>query len=198
MSDDKLLQEAELLPLLVKGDESAFLTVYKEYSSGIFSFILKYVNSTPLAEDLVQEVFLKIWESRKNLKHVRSLKAYLFITARNHTLNSLKKASRSEAALGEIVNSYIALRNNTEDCLLEKEYKVFLDKVLAALPERSRRIFRLCREQGKSYEEVAAIMGISRNAVKNHMVFSMKVLRSSTERELGVSLSLLLCLLYKY
>ncbi|WP_438871731.1 RNA polymerase sigma factor [Pedobacter panaciterrae] len=128
---------------------------------------------------------------------MQSLKAYLHIVARNHTLNSLKKAFRSEVAMSEIVNSFVEERNSTEDELLNKEYYDYLQKALAVLSPRSREVFKLCREQGKSYEEVATALGISRNAVKNHMVASMKILRTSVERDLGISLGVLLVILLK-
>lgn len=196
MVGEEVFREDELLSLLVKGDETAFRRLYNQYNRPLYSFVVKYVHSSPLAEDLVQEVFIKIWENHKQLEHVRSFKAYLFTTARNHTLNSLKKAFRSETAASEIINTFCSLRNGTEDHLLDKEYLSFLNKILNSLPPRSREIFCLCREQKKTYEEVAQTMGISRNAVKNHMVFSMKVLRTSAEKELGISLSILFSLLY--
>jgi RNA polymerase sigma-70 factor (ECF subfamily) len=156
-----------------------------------------------MAEDLEQEVFMKIWESRKQLREVKSFRAYLFIVARNHILNTLKAVFRSDAAMGEVVNHFIRLRNaqadsgNTpENDLLSKEYQTFLEKILTALPERTREIFRLCREQGKTYDEVAALLGISRNAVKNHMVHSMKILGGSVEKDLGISLSLFLAIMF--
>ncbi len=99
--------------------------------------------------------------------------------------------------MSEIVNSFVEERNSTEDELLNKEYYDYLQKALAVLSPRSREVFKLCREQGKSYEEVATALGISRNAVKNHMVASMKILRTSVERDLGISLGVLLVILLK-
>jgi RNA polymerase sigma-70 factor (ECF subfamily) len=166
-------------------EDLAFTMLFDAYGKRIFHFILKYVNSAELAEDLSQEVFLKIWENRKNLGHVQSIKSYLFTVARNHTLNSLKKAFQSEVAISEVVNSFAKDRNFTEEEIEDKEYRQFLKHILDSLPERSRMIFKLCREEKKSYEEVAQAMSISKNAVKNHMVFSMKILKSSLSKELG-------------
>lgn len=195
MREKRVFSDSELLQQLIGGDEEAFLLLYNHYHRAVFAFVVKYVNSKPLAEDLVQEVFIKIWERKDKLQHVQSLRAYLFATARNHTLNGLKKAFKSEVAMGEVINAFVESRNETEEHLLDKEYVDFLQKVLASLPERSREIFRLCREQSKSYEEVAEIMGISRNAVKNHMVFSLKTLRASAEKDLGISLSIFLTII---
>ena len=180
---------------LIAGDENGFVGLYEIYNRSIFNFILKYVSSTPLAEDLTQEVFIKIWESRLNLIGVRSFKAYLFITARNHTLNSLKVVFRSQAAIGEVIAGFVDLRNDTEEDMLHKDYVVFLKKTLNELPARTREIFKLCREEEKSYDEVAKSLNISRNAVKNHMVHSMKVLSSSVKKEFGISLTIIIAVL---
>ncbi|PTT01915.1 RNA polymerase sigma-70 factor [Pedobacter sp. HMWF019] len=196
MSTSAVHNEKDLLQQLIAGDERGFAGLYDLYSPSIQKFILRYVNSSPLSEDLTQEVFIKIWENRSILAGVKSFKAYLFVTARNHTLNSMKVIFRSEVAIGEVVDSFVHLRNETEEQLMHKEYLVFLRKILDSLPERTREIFRLCRDQEKSYDEVAKSLNISRNAVKNHMVQSMKVLRSAVKSEYGISLSLFLSFIF--
>lgn len=180
---------------LIAGDEYGFAGLYKLYSDSIRQFIRKYVNSLPLSEDLTQEVFIKIWENRSALSDVKSFKGYLFVTAKNHTLNSMKVIFRSEVAIGEVIGNFVHLRNDTEEQLLNKEYLMFLKNTLDSLPERTREIFKLCRDQEKTYEEVAKSLNISRNAVKNHMVQSMKVLRSAVKNEYGISLSLFLIII---
>lgn len=190
--------ENDLLQRMIEGDQVAFTGLYEIYNRRIFTFIIKYVSSVPLAEDLTQEVFIKIWENRQNLMGVKSFDAYLFITARNHTLNNLKIVFRSDEAIAEIIAGFIATRNHTEEELLHKEYVLFLRKILSKLPERTREIFKLCREQEKSYEEVAKSLNISRNAVKNHMVHSMKVLSSSIKKEFGISLTLFMVIINGY
>ncbi|MES2454498.1 MAG: RNA polymerase sigma-70 factor [Bacteroidota bacterium] len=189
--------DAQLTSKLAESDEYAFAEIFKRYKPKIYLFIKKFVHSAQMAEDLTQEVFVKIWESGTKLYEVQSIKAYLFTTARNHTLNSLKKALRSDVAMGVVINAYVDERSSVEEDLISKEYADYLQKILATLPERSREIFKLCREQGKTYDEAAAILGISRNAIKNHMVATMKVLSSSVERDLGISLSVLLAILFR-
>lgn len=197
MAEVELFSDSELQELMVSGNYQAFTVMYSRYLRPLNQFLLKILKSVELTEDITQEVFIKIWANRAKLTQVKSFKAYLFITARNHALDSLKAAFRSDVAMGEIIRGFIEQRDTTAENLLDKEYRLFLDRVLASLPERSREIFTLCREQGKSYDEVADILGISRNAVKNHMVFSMKILSSSVKKELGISLSILLAVLFR-
>ncbi|RAJ25429.1 RNA polymerase sigma-70 factor (ECF subfamily) [Pedobacter cryoconitis] len=184
-----------LLQQLIAGDESGFAGLYDLYNRPIYNFIIRFVHSVPLAEDLTQEVFIKIWENRLCLQGVKSFKAYLYTVARNHTLNSLKVVFRSEAAIGEVINSFIDTRSAVEEDILHKEYVEFLKKTMDSLPERTRQIFKLCREQEKTYDEVAKSLNISRNAVKNHMVHSMKLLSSAIKKEFGISLTLFMIIL---
>jgi len=189
--------DLELQQLLINDDYRAFTILYGRYSASIHQFLLKILKSAELTEDIVQEVFIKIWVNRKLLAQIKTFRAYLFISARNRALDSLKAAFRSDVAMSEVIHHFVAHRSTTEDDLLTREYLNFLNSILNSLPERSREIFSLCKEQGKSYEEVAGILGISRNAVKNHMVYSMKILRSSVEKELGISLSILFAIIFK-
>ncbi|MBB2150683.1 RNA polymerase sigma factor [Pedobacter gandavensis] len=197
MPTKQTISDQELQAKLMAGEESAFSELYDRYSRVISTYIKRFVNSSDLAEDLTQEVFIKIWQHKSKLSEVRSIKAYLLIMARNHTLNSLKKAMRSDVAMAEVINCFVEQRNDTEEELLSKEYLHYLEKALSELPLRTREIFRLCRQEGKSYDEVAFALGISRNAVKNHMVGSMKILSASVKKDLGISLSILLTVFLK-
>lgn len=192
-----IISDQDLQAKLMAGEESAFSELYDRYNDALVAYIKRFVHSSALAEDLSQEVFIKIWQYKSKLYEVRSFKAYLFIMARNHTLNSLKKAMRSDVAMAEVLNGFVEQRNDTEEELLSKEYLQYLEKALSELPVRTREIFKLCRQEGKSYDEVACALGISRNAVKNHMVGSMKILSASVKKDLGVSLSILLTVFLK-
>lgn len=183
------LSDEELLPQLIGDRADAFTVLYERYHRNIYQFVYKFVHSSALADDLTQEIFIKIWDGRQQLSHLQSFKGYLLVSARNHTLNSLKAALRSEKAMGEVVKNFISKRQDSDERLLESDYAAFLQRELAKLPERTREIFRLCRQEGYTYDEVARELGISKSAVKNHMVFSMKVLKTSVEQELGVALA---------
>ncbi|MBC7889777.1 MAG: RNA polymerase sigma-70 factor [Ferruginibacter sp.] len=187
-----LFNEKELLFQIGAGEEPAFCVLYKHYYGSVSKIVVGYVKSPELAEDISQEIFLKIWENRGRLQEIRSFRDYLFIVTYNYTMNVLKAAARKEAGLAEIIRHYQAGRICAEEEILHHEYQRFLDKTLASLPSRSREVFNLCRKQAKSYNEVALQLGISRNAVKNHMVHSMKMLKRSVETELGISLGMLL------
>jgi RNA polymerase sigma-70 factor (family 1) len=198
-----LQNESLLLRQLAGGDPAGFAGIYDHYSAAIHAFVLQYVHSPQMADDLSQEIFLKIWENRATMSGVGSFRAYLFTAARNHTLNTLRSAFRREATLNEVIShvrtgdtTYTGSSEPASDRLLTHEYAAFLKKAVDDLPPRCREVFRLCREQSMSYEEVAAELGIARNSVRNHMVLSLKLLRKAVSRELGIPLALLLVIVY--
>ena len=184
-----------MLNRIASGDETAFAELYAQFHLSVFQFVQKFVKSPQLSEDISQEVFVKIWENRSRVEEIQSIKSYLFTIARNHTLNTLKSIGKNEAAIHEIIRHFPTQKNNSEDDLLSQEYQHFLQNTLNSLSPRSREIFSLCRQNGKTYEEVAQQLGISRNAVKNHMVASMKILKAAMEKNFGISFSLLITII---
>jgi RNA polymerase sigma-70 factor (ECF subfamily) len=191
------LSDFELQQLLVCGDEAAYNELYSRYAAQINRFMQKYLHNAVLSEDAMHDVFIKIWNKRDQLKNVQSFKAYLFTVARNQALDNLKTAFRMQSAISQISATITEYRNTVEEERLTKEYLLFIENMLATLPQRSREIFALCREQGKTYDQAAKELGISRNAIKNHMVLTMKVLSSKVETELGISLAVLLAVVFK-
>ncbi|QNL50193.1 RNA polymerase sigma-70 factor [Olivibacter sp. SDN3] len=179
-----------LLFLMSKGDERAFETIYRKYKQPIAQFVLKYVHCRTQTDDITQEIFIKIWENRDKIAGIKSFKSYLFTVARNHTLNCLKRIVHAEDALNHLT-THLPECSTTLDELQFKEYNQFIDMALYEMPERTLKIFKLCREEGKSYEEAAATLGVSRNAIKNHMVKAMKTLSHVASDKLDITLVLI-------
>ncbi|HEY4288082.1 MAG TPA: RNA polymerase sigma-70 factor [Puia sp.] len=195
MTEQQKYNEQQLLRELAAGDGNAYKNMYELYADAVFRVAIKYVKSEELAKDVSQDIFIKIWEKRENLAHVEYLQAYLLQVARNESINVLRAAGKSDIAKGEIARHFQDNPGFFEDETLQRDYRLFIRRTLDSLSPRSREIFLLCREQGKTYDEVAAALGISRNVVRKHMVSSLKKFRDAAEDELGTSLSLLLPLL---
>lgn len=190
-----LLHEQDLLLQISKGDAKAFDCLYKKYEQPIYHFVLKYVRSITFAEDITQEIFMKIWENRSKLNTIKTFRKYLFTTAKNHTINKLKQYLHTQNARNELFIHVPISANSTVDSLQSKEYSKFISKAINNLPLRTYEVFHLCREEGKSYKEAASTLGVSRNAIKNHMISAMKKLSSVIEKKLDITLCL--CLLYQ-
>ncbi|MDR6782103.1 RNA polymerase sigma-70 factor (family 1) [Pedobacter africanus] len=186
------IDEYSLLQLVSAGDEEAFTVLYERYRIRIYLFIKKYLKSAQLSDDICQNVFLKIWERKEELSSIHTFNAYAFTIAKRQCLDFLKRAAIEQTAMNLILQAYPLHNNPSEDNHQYNEYLSFIDQTLLKLPPQSQQIFKLCRQQFKSYDEAAAILGISRHAIKKHMVRSMKVLRVAAETELGISLSVLI------
>ncbi|MBK1440680.1 sigma-70 family RNA polymerase sigma factor [Parapedobacter sp. ISTM3] len=189
------MEQNELLHRISNDDEVAFACLYRTYQPGMRFFFMRYVHAEALAEDLCQELFIKLWNNRKQLADVREFRPYLHVLARNLAVNALKRISVSQRALGELLIHYSGRQDAADRRLVDREYDMLLEEVLSRLPQRSREVFNLCREQSKSYDEAAKALGVSRNAIKNHMVSTLKVLRAFAEKQLGVTLGLIASLL---
>ncbi len=183
-SDDQLLQA------LQDGSDKAFVILYHNYGPMVTNFIKKFVKSSELANDLSQEVFLKVWEDRVHIGEVRSLRSWLFTLSKNHTLNYLKRAAVDGRAKAAILQSYKMHVDSSEEELMADDYMQYIQRTIKTLPPRTREVFRLCREEHHTNEETAAKLGISRNAVKKHMIRSIKLLKAAVERGLGISISI--------
>lgn len=191
-----LENEMELLQQAATGDANAFARLYNHYRSLVYRFIYKYVKSPQLADDLSQEIFMKVWENNAALTDRQAFKSYLFTISRNHTLNFLKRAAIDTNAKSLILNSYTPA-NSLEEDLHTKDYMEYLQSILSTLTPQSREVFRLCRQEFKSYDEAATILGISRSAVKKHMIKSMKMLGDAVKKDLGIPLGIFLTYLIR-
>jgi len=187
--------EKAFLAQLVEGDEGAFKTLYDRYGEIIFRLVLKYLASEELARDISQEILIKIWEKREGLKRVQNFEGYLMHTARNHAIDVLRAASRSDIAKGEIARQFYQGNSCWDDETLHRDYTSFIKRTLDSLPPRAREVFLLHREEGKSYDEIAAALGISRNAVRNSMHLALEKFRAAAREEFGMTLSALLPIL---
>lgn len=177
---------------LAAGDEDAYKSLYLHYEDAVLKLAAKYVKSIDLAKDISQDIFVKIWEKRHRLPAVQHFQAYLFQIARNESIDVLRAVGKSDIAKGEIARHFQDNPGFFADETLDSDYRSFIKRTLDALPPRSREIFLLCREQGKTYDEVAAALGISRNTVRKHMVSSLQRFRDAAEDELGAPLTILL------
>ncbi len=176
-------------------EKKSFTSLYQSHYETVYFFLLKYLKSEDLSEDICQSVFLKMWENRDKLNEINNLKAYLLTIAKRQAIDFLKRASIEKVALSAILQAYKPIQNTTEDAIKLEEYMTFIERTLANLPAQTRQVFMLCRKQQKSYDEVAMELGISRNTVKKHMVRSLKALKNLAQNELGIPLSILLLVL---
>ncbi|OJV18076.1 MAG: hypothetical protein BGO21_14795 [Dyadobacter sp. 50-39] len=188
------LDETDLLKELALGDSKAFDEVYQHYHGEISRYIFKFVKSAEHTEDLCQEIFLKVWEKRETLPNLQSFRAYLFTVSKNRVLDFLRHAATERSAREEIIRASLQHASHVEEALQSEEYQHYLQKVLRELSPRDQEVFRLCREMEHTYDEAAEVLGISRNAIKKHMVKAVKFIKYAANKNFGLSFnSLVLC-----
>ncbi len=166
--------EDELVLRLQKADKEAFIALYDRYHVLIYQWTIKLVKVPQLAEDLVQDVFLKIWQIRERVDPKQSFPAFLYRISRNMAFNMLKKIASEEKLQAQVMAELSSNCESAENKILWHQYEELLHNAVEQLPKQRQKVFRLCRTEGKSYEEVAQELGISRNTVKEHMVFAVK------------------------
>ncbi|MCO5235242.1 MAG: RNA polymerase sigma-70 factor [Chitinophagaceae bacterium] len=177
MDKPALHTELQLLDQLKKGSEAAFTDIYNRYHKGIYLYLLDFVKLPQMAEDLVHEVFMKLWEARARITITTSFSAYLYRISRNKAIDALKKISKDAALRKEVLRWMDPGIMEPENERLNHYGELYRNAIAGLTPQR-RKIFILCKEKGKSYEEAATELGISRNTVKEHMVHSLRFLRT--------------------
>ena len=171
--------EKELLALIAKGDEIAFSKLFFQFKDRIYSIAFKLTKSTIAAEEIVQEVFLKIWLKRASLTEIENFSAYLFIIARNDVYKGLKQIAQHHAPTSLSVDSHSFVNNNnTADYLMEKEHCQVLHMAIDRLPNQQRQVYQLVRDQGLKRNEVAIQLNLRPETVKFHLAQAMKNIRT--------------------
>ncbi|MDX9904431.1 MAG: RNA polymerase sigma-70 factor [Bacteroidales bacterium] len=173
----------DLIEKLRRGDLEAFDQIYEDFAGKIHAFALKYLRSEAEAEELVQSVFLRLWENRGRIDKELSFSAYLFTIAYNDICKLFRRKSYLKKYIEETV-----YRNRESSSSAEEgtEYRSVLgevEKVLAGLPLKQKRAFELNRIDGKPSGEVAAELGLSVGTVDNYVSATLKVLRSKLGSE---------------
>lgn len=174
MINENFEDEGRWLSLLKEGDRIAFDVIYKFYSNRIYSRILSMVKLPEVTDELVQDIFLKVWEKKMDINESLSFQAWLYRIAQNIVYDYYRRLALDEKMRSHMLETYAELYNQTEDYILNKERAQLLDKALAQLPTQRQLIFKLCRIEGKSYEEAASLLNISTSTVSNQLVKATK------------------------
>jgi RNA polymerase sigma-70 factor (family 1) len=190
---DRMPSEEEVLLKMMQGDESAFTKIYRHYHASLYVYLLRFCRIPSLAEDLVHDVFLKVWEIRDRINPELSFSGYLYRIARNHVIKTIEKLATDKNLRNQLFSQLDDISHaQPEHQVRAKEYDRLFQEALVRMPAQRLNVFRLCRQEGKSYDEAALLLGISRNAVKKHMVLSMRFIYDYVHRHGDILLALFL------
>ncbi len=179
----------ELVLLIQKDDKIAFYNLYERYCRRLHGFVLRYIKQNEDAEEIVQEVFLKIWESRNKIDAFSSFESFLFTIAYNTTISLLRKRTNEQKYLNHLKS--LQQPDNSPDLIDEIQFNELNDRVQSLLNEltpQQKKIFQLSREEGLSHDEIAKKLDISVNTVKKHMCNTLAFLRSQIDSNPTINL----------
>jgi len=186
----------ELVEKLRRGDVNAFDQVYLKYAGKLYAFSLKYLKSKEESEELVQSVFLKVWENQRNLKSESSFKSYLFTIAYNEICNSFRQRSYLRKFIESSLISNQEASWETEAQIDAQFVLEQLDRIIAKLPEKQRIIFKKRQQEGKTTKDIAAELGLSAGTVDNYLSESLKFIRNQLKEKDFVLLLFMWMFLY--
>lgn len=189
--------ETALLERMAKGDKDAFQVIYYHYAPRIYGKLLKLLQSEDLATELLQEVFITVWQKHALVDASRSFRSYLFKIADNLAIDLFRKANRSAQLINRLLEASIDHYTHTEERLEQKENAFLLQKAIDALPPQRKLVFTLCKLEGKSHDEVGRLLGISPSTVNNHIVKATQFLREYLAGHPDITGMVLLYFLFK-
>jgi RNA polymerase sigma-70 factor (family 1) len=172
-----LAHETELLQQLIEGDAAAFREIYEHYQGRIFLFAYRFTKSKDAAEEVVQEVFVKLWERREQIRVEKNFRNYILRITKNLILDGFKKAAHDKKAQQHILSHMNALRSTTAEQLLQKELERLHRQAIDALSPQKKVVYLLSREEELSYDQIAEKLGISKNTVRNQVSDAIQSIR---------------------
>jgi RNA polymerase sigma-70 factor (family 1) len=175
------VQLRELQIRVAKGDEMAFTRLYLHFGKKLIQFAVSLVRSKEIAEELVEDVFVKLWASRNHITDIENLTVYLYVAVKNRSLNSLShKAKELIAAPFDYLDTTLdEFASDPYDIMITSEMMASMQHAIDELPPRCKMIFKLIREDGLKYKEVADILNISVNTIDAQMAIAVRKICTS-------------------
>lgn len=171
------ITDSDLLLQLKEGSEQAFKELYARHNRQVFAFAYHLTHSAVDAEDILQDTFLRLWSSREQLPDVQRVDNYIFMIARNRTMDHLRRVSLQQKLIDQVWANISEVSDELEQQLDAAESKRLINSALEGLSPQKQTIFRLSRQRGMSHEEISRQLHLSRSRVKNLLVETLRHVR---------------------
>jgi RNA polymerase sigma-70 factor (ECF subfamily) len=170
------VQLIELQARIARGDENAFTQLYLHFGKKLILFGVSLVRSREIAEELVEDVFVRLWANRKSIHEIDNITVYLYVAVKNKALNKLsQRANELIAAPFDYLDTTLdEFAADPYNLMITSEMMTRMQQVIETLPPRCKMIFKLIREDGLRYKEVAEILNISVNTIDAQMAIAVK------------------------
>jgi RNA polymerase sigma-70 factor (family 1) len=177
--------EKELLQRIECGDERAFRMLFDQYHHKLGAYIYKLVKSEELAQEVVHDVFLKIWTNRASLGEINHFQAYLFVISKNHALNCLKKLAAEKSLMTSLDEWNYEIQS--DETIEEGDRYQLMDQAIDRLPKQQKTVYLLSRHERLQYAEIARRLGISQKTVKKYLQISTESIVCYIRKNLKIS-----------
>jgi len=172
-------------------DQKAYKELYTSLYPGLYHFVLEMIKSRQLAEEVISDVFIKLWEKRRTLEEILNLRVYCFVAAKNLTLNQLEKQKREATCnIDEYAGDILIKNGNPEQMMITAEMLKRVQQVVDSLPTRCRLAFKLVKEGGFKYREAAEILDVSEKTIENQLAIALKKINSAIHFDICRSIHL--------
>jgi len=170
-----------LLSRVAAGEEGAFTALFHQWRDKLYFYILRITHSEAKAEDVLQDVFTRIWLNRSRLQDIQNPDAYLYSMAKNRAISCIRQMARESLATAALAQEDSQPVGSSDEHLVQKELQHTLHDIIHRLPPQQKLVYTLSREQGLKKEEIAARLNISSSTVKNHMTHALRTIRQELE-----------------
>lgn len=177
---------------LKQGDVGAFETLFQNKRLQLLKFITVYTKSVEVAEELTQEVFVRLWNARENIDVSKNGTSYLYTIAKNLSLNYLRAQTKEATLKSELWERSKRFHSTPEEHIVFKEYMTIFNAILEELPQKKRLIYTMSKQDGKSHDEIAAKLGLSKKTVKNNLSQTLRLIRDRLEPYLEYTIKAIL------
>lgn len=183
--------DTELICLLAKDDEDAYRELYMRYRDKLWFFCFSFLKSEEESDDMVQEVFLRVWELRDFINPDLSFSSFLYTMTRNRIRNFFRDLDVETRVKTALLQKIPTVTETLETELIYTEYRKILDDAIALLPPKRKKIFTLSRTESLSHKEIAEQLGISVHTVQDHISESLRFIKSHFAKHTDITLGLM-------
>lgn len=195
MPETTTYEEKALLLAVAQGAPQAFSRIFDHYKHRVYSFAMHYTGRKDLAEELVQEVFLQVWQHREGLPSIVRFEAWLFTICRNRCFNHLRKIAREQAFRDGLAGREEKAPATADERVLSREFDSLLRAAVDRLPPQQRLIYILYKEQFLKREEIAGRTGLAPATIKSHLALAMRSIRAFVQAHMETAVLLIVWLL---
>jgi RNA polymerase sigma-70 factor (ECF subfamily) len=159
------------------GEETSFRKLYNHFFARLYELAFHYTRSNLLAEEVVSDVFVKIWRQRGRLTEIENIQAYLLTAVRHQSFDTLKKQKPQMLYIDQVEHELVASAAHPDQQLYTKEFLLFFARCVDELPEKARIVFKLLKEDGLKYRQAAQVLNLSEKSIEMYMSTALRQLR---------------------